>query len=215
LSIQIISDTICPFCVLGKKKIEAAVAKLPKDVKVTYDWRPFQLDPTLPKPGISKLTRYTQKFGKARMESLFGGVKENGKVWGVNFDFGGNVGNTVDSHRLVEFSKTEEQGGGKHTDALMTALFRAYFEEKKDLSSEDVLIEAAGIAGLPASKEHLQTFLRSDQLRKDVLQDAEAAAEAGISGVPHFIINQQYAVSGAQDPDTFLDIFKKAGVKTE
>jgi len=213
LDIQIVSDNICPFCYLGKKKVEAAVAQLPKDVKVHIEWRPFQLDPMLPAPGVNKLVRYATKFGgQERVNGMLENMKAHGAKWGINFSFGGNIGNTVDSHRLVEFSKQPAQGGGAHTDALINALFKRYFEEEQDLSTPDVLVSAAREAGLPASEEELRTFLRSDQLRKEVLGDMASAAEAGISGVPHFIVNGQYAISGAQEPDTFLAVFKKAGV---
>jgi len=213
LDIQVISDNICPFCYLGKKKLEAAVSKLPSDVNVKIDWHPFQLDPTLPTPGVNKMQRYEAKFGgPQRVASMLEGMKANGAKWGINFSYGGNIGNTVDSHRLVEFSKQEAQGGGKHTDALINALFKRYFEQEADISSHDVLVSAAAEAGLPASEEELRTFLRSDELKKAVQLEMVSASQAGISGVPHFIVNGKYAVSGAQEPETFLAVFKKAGV---
>jgi predicted DsbA family dithiol-disulfide isomerase len=215
LNIQIVSDNICPFCYLGKKKVEAAVAKLPKDVKVTYDWQPFQLDPTLPTPGVNKMERYKKKFGEARIAPMLAGMQANGKAWGINFDYGGTIGNTVNSHRLVEFSKTPAQGGGAKTDALIDALFQSYFEKQGDISSEDVLVAAAVKAGLPATEAEIRTFLRSDALKDEVLKEIQQSYEAGVSGVPHFTINGQYSVSGAQEPDVFLNVFKKAGIKTE
>ncbi len=132
----------------------------------------------------------------------------------INFSYGGTIGNTVNSHRLIEFSKQASQGGGAKTDALVNALFTRYFEQEKDISADETLISAAQEAGLPASKEELTTFLRSDALRKEVEAEMAHAAQAGVTGVPHFVINGKYAVSGAQEPDTFLHIFKKAGIRT-
>jgi predicted DsbA family dithiol-disulfide isomerase len=211
LDIQIISDNICPFCFLGKKKIEAAVAQLPKSVKVNYDWRPFQLDPTLPKPGVNKMQRYEAKFGASRIEGMLTQMKANGLPYGINFSYGGKVGNTVDSHRLVEWSKTPEQGGGKHTDALIQSLFTGYFEQERDISDDDTLVELWTRAGLPASAEQVRAFLKSDRLRKEVLEEIDDARNASVSGVPHFILGGKYAISGAQEPSTFLHVFKKLG----
>jgi len=136
-------------------------------------------------------------------------------LFSVNFSYGGTIGNTVNSHRLIEFSKQPEQGGGKHTDALVNALFKRYFEQEQDISADETLIAAAQEAGLPASAAELKAFLHSDALRAQVLEEMEYASQTGISGVPHFKINGRYAVSGAQEPDTFLQVFKKAGIRTQ
>lgn len=212
LEIQIISDNICPFCYLGKKKIEAAVAKLPPDVKVTYDWRPFQLDETLPTPGTDKLERYKLKFGAARIEPMLQQMKANGRAWGIEFEYGGKIGNTVNSHRLVEFSKQASQGGGKLTDSIVNTLFDAYFTKNRDISDIEVLVDIGVKAGLPATADELRTFLRGNDLRKEVLEAVHDAKNAEISGVPHFVIGGKYQVSGAQDPEAFTAIFKKLGV---
>lgn len=217
VSIDIISDNICPFCYLGKKKVEAAVAKLPKDVKVEYRWHAFQLDPSLPSPGVDKQERYRNKFGD-RIGPMLQNMSQNGKQWGIDFDFGGKIGNTVNSHRLMAFSQQPSQGGGAHTDALVNVLFTGYFEQQADLSSEEFLVASARKAGLPATEEELRTFLRGDELRNEVEREVEYAQQTGIGGVPHFTIKGPkgaVAVSGAQEPDTFLAVFRKAGVKTE
>jgi predicted DsbA family dithiol-disulfide isomerase len=215
LSIQIISDNICPFCYLGKKKLEAAVARLPAgSVEVSYDWRAFELDSTLPLDGVDKMTRYRQKFGAGRIEGMVAMMKNNGRPYGIEFDYGGKVGNTVNSHRLVEFSKSDSQGGGKLTDDLINVLFKSYFEQQGDISDIDTLVRIGVEAKLPASEAELRTFLKGDGLRKEVLAEIEDARNAEISGVPFFILNGKYTVSGAQEPEVFLDIFKKIGVKT-
>ena len=211
LHIQIISDNICPFCYLGKKKIEAAVSKLPKDVKVTYDWLPFELDPTLPTTSVDKMTRYKQKFGAQRLDGMLAGMKAHGKAWGIDFDYGDKIGNTINSHRLVEFSKTPAGGSGAQTDALINALFASYFEKQGDIASEDMLVAAALQAKLPVSEDALRSFLRSDALRAEVLKEVRHAQSEEITGVPHFIINGKTSVSGAQEPETFLAVFKKLG----
>lgn len=98
ISIQIISDNICPFCFLGKKKIELAVARLPADVKVSYEWRPYQLDETLPVPSMNKMERYTAKFGAVRVGGMLEQMKINGKNYGINFDYGQNIQQQHSTH---------------------------------------------------------------------------------------------------------------------
>lgn len=188
------------------------MSRLPSDVKVTYDWRPYELDPTLPSPGVNKMQRYASRFGP-RFGEMIEQMKERGRPYNIAFSYGGNVGNTVNSHRLVELSKTSRGGNGSHTDALINELFRRYFEQEGDISNNDVLVDVASKAGLPLSKEEVKTFLEGDELRKEVTDAIADARDAGISGVPHFIINGKYSISGAQEPETFLSIFSKLGIQ--
>ena len=210
-----VADVCCVWlrlAVLGKKKLEKAVSQLPAHIRVEYEWRPFQLDPSLPRVSVNKLARYRQKFGAARVESMLAAMQHNGRAYGISFDYGGNIGNTLDSHRLVEWSKSKGQGAGQHTDALINALFRAYFEEQGDVASGDMLVASSLKAGLPASEAEVRSFLRSDALQAEMLAAMEDARQADISGVPHFIIDGKYSISGAQEPDTFLAVFKKLGI---
>lgn len=210
IDVQIISDNICPFCYLGKKKLEAASKLLPPGVTLRYDWRPFQLDPTLPgNPGMNKLERYEKKFGTQRVGPILEQMKKNGIPYGINFSFGGKIGNTINSHRLIEWTKSAELGQGAHTDRLITKLFHAYFESERDISDIDTLITISQEAELPVTSEEVRQFLKSDKLRSEVMAGVKDAQEADISGVPHFIIGGQYSVSGAQEPETFKKIFDK------
>jgi len=224
LQIDIISDNICPFCYLGKKKIESAVSKLVSasstPITVKYNWLPFELDSSLPKEGVNKMERYEKKFGKERIEGMLNGMKKNGKDWDINFDYGGKVGNTINSHRLVEYVKKldeKNKGEGKYNDALMNSLFNGYFERQQDISDNATLVnlaEQANPSVIPTfvSSSQLTTFLQSDELRKEVNDEIEQGKQQHqVSGVPHFIIANKFEVSGAQDPDAFLQIFKKAG----
>lgn len=161
---------------------------------------------------MNKLERYAKRFGPDRIQGMVTQMKANGRPWGIDFSYGGNVGNTLNSHRLIEYSKQESQGAGVHTDKLINRLFNAYFEREQDIADIEVLVDAAVQAGLPASAEEVRTFLKGDALRSEVESAVSDAQEAGISGVPHFIINNTYSVSGAQEPETFANIFARVGV---
>jgi len=164
------------------------------------------LDPTAPTKSINKMQRYRDKFGADRAEQIVEHMKETGKQLGINFSYGGNTGSTLQSHRLIEYAAKH----GKQ-DALVNQLFKAYFEDEKDITLTDVLTEAAVAAGL--EQEPVKNFLdNSDLYTEDVKQKMQQNAEMGITGVPFFIVGNKYAVSGAQTEDVFLDIFKRLGV---
>lgn len=209
LSITIISDNICPFCYLGKKKLESALSRLGSDVAVAVEWRPYELDPTLPVQGMDKQERYAKKFPPERLPQILSQLKTNGQHWGIKFSFNGKVGNTVNSHRLIELSKSNEGGNSKHTDKLINLMFTSYFEHEGDLTSLDHLSQLGVDAGLPVTKQRLLEFLRGDELRKEVVEAVRDARNAEITGVPHFIIDNKYSISGAQEPDVFMHVFNK------
>jgi len=133
-------------------------------------------------------------------------MAERGKPWGINFSYGGSLRNTLDSHRLLE--KAYRQGGEPQQRTLLERLFHGYFENEQDPGDRDWLA-AEGAASALGSKEEVRAFLDSDELKAEVQADVKRASRSGIDGVPFVIIDGKYAVSGAQEPETFVEIFKK------
>jgi predicted DsbA family dithiol-disulfide isomerase len=202
VKVDIVSDNICPWCFVGKRRFEKVLKQLdPQKVKVEVNWRPFFLDRTLPAPGKNKLEHYAKKFGKARTDQMLPHMKNVGKEEGINFSYGGKIGNTMNSHRLVEFAKKQ----GKQ-DAMIEVLFAFYFEQEKDISDDAVLIEAGTKVGL--DKDEVAKFLKGNEFKDEIEKQTE---DSGVSGVPHFIFDNKYEFSGAQDPEFLLSVFKKLG----
>jgi predicted DsbA family dithiol-disulfide isomerase len=221
ISIDIISDTVCPWCFVGKRRLEKAIASHQKshpDTKFTIAWHPFYLDPTAGK-AEDKMARYERKFGKPRMAQMIPYMKQIGDSVGIKFEYGGKTGNTRDSHRLIEEAG---QKGLDVQDKLVNALFHSYFEVNEDITSQDVLARIAAEVGLFSSKEEALEFLKSEKRGPEVDKEVDFNQyRRGISGVPHFIIEGsnsgkqgtdnlgEIEVGGAQDPKVFENIFSQ------
>jgi predicted DsbA family dithiol-disulfide isomerase len=167
-------------------------------------WYPFYLDPDAPKESVEKSERYAAKFGAERTRMIFDRLTQAGKEEGINFRFGGRTGNTRDSHRLVQLGKTKSP---QVQTRVIEELFAAYFEQEKDITKQDVLVQAGVNAGLDESeaKEWLECGKGGPEVDKEV-QDAY---EQGISGVPNFTINDRIEVGGAQEPAAFVQLFER------
>lgn len=187
---------------MGKRRLEKAIEKSPQfDFKVT--WLPFFLNPNAPFEPQDKLEVYNKKFGAARVGPMFERLKKVGEEDGIAFNYDGKTGNTLHSHRLVDYASKE----GKQ-DAVINGLFRAYFEEAKTIQNFDVLCEIAKEAGL--KEDEVRSYLESDKNRDETFAQASALAlKYKCSGVPLFIINDKHSFSGAQDVELFLQIFSK------
>lgn len=180
-------------------------------MNVSISWYAYELDHGLPTDGsLLKMDRYKQKFGEGRVKQMLPQMTETGKQEGINFSFGGKIGSTFDSHRLLHYAKQQDDGEKKQND-LINVLFRAYFEQEQDLSDHQVLIKAAEQVGF--NPNEIKQFLQSDQYKKEVQQEINHSQEERISGVPHFRINDRIELSGAQDPQQFIQAFRKAGIK--
>ncbi|KAJ7201079.1 thioredoxin-like protein [Mycena pura] len=211
LTLDIISDSICPFCYLGYRQITIAMEaakkeNLPLNFKLRF--KPFLLDPSLPsdKP-LSKRERYVSKFGASRFEKLEQQMIATGRAVGINYSYDGSVRQTTDSHRLIE--KAYAVGGEAIQRPFVEAIFAGYFEHEQDIGSHDFLAECAVKAGVFDAKDAALAFLASAELKDDVKKDIMNAMRMGVEGVPFVIMNNKYAVSGAQGQDTFLEIFRK------
>jgi len=202
LLIDVISDVNCPWCYIGKRRLEQAIAAV--DVQVSVTWHPFQLNPTMPKEGISRREYRTRKFGSwERSIELDAKVIAVGEAEGIDFAFDKieRTPNTVDAHRVIWLA---DQHGCQ--DTVVESLFRAYFIEGKDIGNQQTLIDVATESGL--DQQSTETMLNSEA-GMDVIEKAgELSQRNGVTGVPFFIINNAITLSGAQAPETFIDAFK-------
>mmetsp|Transcript_45146 Transcript_45146/g.96392 ORF Transcript_45146/g.96392 Transcript_45146/m.96392 type:complete len:189 (+) Transcript_45146:112-678(+) len=185
--------------------MEAAMKSFKDKADFEVKWRPFFLNPSLPKEGVDKLTMYKEKFGEARMQQMIPHMQQVGRDSGINFSYGGKVANTMDSHRVMNWALKQSVAA---QDAVCEKLFAAYFEQEKNIGSEDVLVNCAKEAGVDA--EACRQMLREGGETQEVLDDIEGfQRKMRISGVPHFVINGKEQLSGAQEADTFAGIFEK------
>ena len=204
MQVSIVSDTICPWCYIGKRRFERAKAGRPTDLAV--EWRPFQLNPDMPAEGVDRQRYMVAKFGsEERVAEIFSAIEQAGEAEGIEFVFDriARTPNTVDSHRLIEYA-----GARNAQDGVVEALFRRYFERGEDIGDRGVLTAAGVDGGL--DEDELHRFLDGSDGIEDVKKESEAASRAGISGVPCFIFEGRYAVSGAQPPDVFERVFELA-----
>ena len=204
MHVAIVSDTICPWCYIGKRRFERAKAGRPTDLAV--EWRPFQLNPDMPAEGVDRQRYMVAKFGsEERVAEIFSAIEQAGEAEGIEFVFDriARTPNTVDSHRLIEYA-----GARNAQDGVVEALFRRYFEQGEDIGDRGVLTAAGVDGGL--DEDELRRFLDGSDGIEDVKKESEAASRAGISGVPCFIFEGRYAVSGAQPPDVFERVFELA-----
>ncbi|KAK4226638.1 thioredoxin-like protein [Podospora fimiseda] len=209
--IKIVSDAICPWCYLGKRRLERAISTykttVPGGSSDTFNisWHPFYLDPTLPKTPVSREEHLIKKIGPERLALATIHLKRLGEAEGINFSFGAKIGNTRDAHRLIQLAKTKSS---EVENSVISALFKLHFEEDGDITSQDVLVAAGEKGGL--IKAEVKTWLDEGKGGAEVDKEVEEAYKQGISGVPNFTINCKYQFSGAQDVSKFLEIFGRA-----
>ena len=197
--IDVVSDVVCPWCYIGKRRLEAALARL-EGAKPRIHWHPFQLNPDLPAEGVERRSYLEAKFGGAeRAAQIYARVRAAGASVGIAFELDRIMRqpNTLDAHRLINWAQARGDAG-----PLVERLFRAYFIEGVfigDAAELERLATEAGFDGDAAA-----AFLASDAGVAEVAGADRRARELSISGVPLFIFNHRVAVSGAQEPDTLL-----------
>jgi predicted DsbA family dithiol-disulfide isomerase len=198
--IEIASDVICPWCYIGKRRLEKALASLKGEVEARIEWLPFQLNPGMPREGVARADYRRAKFGSIEKgRALDARVAHEGAGEGIDFAFDRmqRTPNTVAAHQLVELA--QKQGRG---DAVVDALFRAYFEEARDIGDAAVLAavaEGAGVSGWPESGDEAAVSEKEGRVR-----------ELGISGVPTFIFNRESGLSGAYPPEQLAQAIREA-----
>lgn len=207
MKIEIWSDVMCPFCYIGKRKLEAALADFPHREQVRLDWRSFQLDPhmaTQPDKDVISYLAEVKGQTRAWSEAAHRQVTEMARQVGLAYHFDrAVVANSFDAHRLLQMAK--EQGLG---DAAEEALFRGYFTEGVNIADREALAGLAASIGL--ERQAVQTTLASDAYADAVQRDIAEARQLGIRGVPFFLLNRRHAVSGAQPVEVFRRALEKA-----
>jgi predicted DsbA family dithiol-disulfide isomerase len=195
LIIDVVSDVVCPWCYIGKRRIEEAL-KLVPDVPVEMNYRPFFLNPWVPREGISREQYLITKFGSVEAyKGIAGRVVAAAEQEGLSYrpDLVARQPNTTDCHRLIRWA-----GSVGKAPEMKQRLMELYFRDGGDLTDTNVLVQAAADCGLDA--EAVRKMLATDEDVAVVSEQAQEAAEKGISGVPTYVFAQKYAVSGAQDP---------------
>lgn len=212
-TIDVVSDVMCPWCYIGKRRLDAALGRIGDDVAVDVRWRPYQLDPTLPKEGKDRQAYLSEKFGGAEAaERAYANVKAAGAEENIPFQFEeiGVSPNTLDAHRLVRWA------GSQGTDVqgkMVAILFRMFFEEGRNVGDDAVLIEAATEAGL--DPEIVRNLLESGADRDAVTEEIAVSQQMGVTGVPCFILNGKYAVMGAQSADVLENAIRQIAAEQE
>ncbi len=202
--IDIVSDAICPWCYIGKRRIEKALVIAPQpDLQI--GWRPFQLNPDMPAEGMERSEYLRRKFGDSAGGNRYQAVEDAGRGEDIPFAFDRikRTPNTILAHRLIRFAQRDER-----QDEVVEALFRAYFTHGADIGRVDTLVGVTNALGMDDAR--VRAYLESDEDREAIQAEDKFARQIGIQGVPCFIIDRKFAVSGAQPPDTFLEIFELA-----
>lgn len=207
-TIDVISDVICPWCFLGKRRLDRAIAAL-DDRDILIRWRPYALDPTIPPGGLDRRDYLVNKFGEARLATLHAPLEQAGAEDGVpyHFDAVTRTPNTLDAHRLIRWAHT----AGLQTE-MVERLFMAYWSEGKDVGDRKVLAAEAGAVGINATQ--IAELLDSDQDIDSVREEIAHAAKIGVTGVPTFIFAQSYALVGAQSADVLADAIARVARET-
>ncbi|MCK6371181.1 MAG: DsbA family oxidoreductase [Gammaproteobacteria bacterium] len=202
VSIQIVSDVVCPWCFIGKRRLEQALAQR-ADLPVEVTWFPYQLSPDLPREGVDRREHYASIFGEERARQIMARMKDTGAADGIAFETppGARAPNTLSAHVLLYWAS---RSAGVDQNALMEKLFSAHHERGEDIGSHHVLAGIASEVGMNPAEvlKALQEGTDEDAVRSLIDQ----ARQAGVQGVPFFIIDGQHGLSGAQPPETFLQL---------
>jgi len=194
--IDVVSDVVCPWCYLGKHRLEAALALRP-DIKAAVHWKPYFLDPRVPREGMMRVDYLSRKFGSdERIRPAHERLSKLGKEEGIEFHFEkiARQPNTLDAHRVIAWAERADKAS-----AVVERIFASFFGEGADLTDVETLVKAAVAGGLDGDR--VRQDLASERDVVTIQNAANSAAEAGISGVPFFIFNNRFAVAGAQTPD--------------
>ncbi len=203
MKIDIVSDAVCPWCYIGKRRLEQALTLAPQP-GLEMGWRPFQLNPDMPAEGMDRKDYLRAKFGDSAGRN-YDRITAVGREVGIPFAFDRiqRTPNTILAHRLIRYATRENA-----QDAMVETLFRGYFTEGRDIGQPDTLVELAAAAGLEAKA--VEAYLAGTEDDDTIRAEDAFARQIGISGVPCFIIDRQYAISGAQPAEAFVEVFELA-----
>jgi predicted DsbA family dithiol-disulfide isomerase len=206
MRVEIWSDVMCPFCYMGKRKFEAALREFPQAEAVEVIWKSFQLDPDIERVEGRSVNQYLAErkgWPLEQARALNDKVARSARAVGLEYDFDkAVVANSFDAHRLVQLGKARGQG-----DAVEEGLFRAYFTEGRDISHPPTLVAIGAAAGLEASE--VEAMLSGDGYAEAVRRDLLEARQVGVTGVPFFVLDRRYAVSGAQESAVFRQVLEQ------
>jgi predicted DsbA family dithiol-disulfide isomerase len=204
LSVEVVSDVVCPWCYIGKRRLEKATTLV--GVPIAVRWRPFQLDPTIPAEGQDRRAYLLAKFGSPeRIREIHRRVEAAGAAERIGFAFDRieRSPNTLDAHRLIRWASEADRQG-----TVVEALFGAYFVEGRDIGDADVLADVAAGAGM--DRADTVDRLASDRDRGAVRSEVEDAQRIGVTGVPTFILAGRYGIVGAQPAEEIAEAFRKS-----
>lgn len=204
ITVDIVSDVVCPWCLIGKRRLESALAMAP-DLDVDLRWRPFQLDSTIPPGGISRQEYMERKFGPERAATVHDRLIAIGAEVGIPFAFGKikRSPNTLDAHRLLRWAL--EVGV---QPLLKERLMQLYFVEGADVGDHEVLAQAAADCGMDG--DDVRRRLATDEDVESIRSEIERIHNLGVNGVPFFIIAGKYGLSGAQPAETLVEAMRQA-----
>lgn len=206
MKVEVWSDIMCPFCYIGKKNFENALQQFAGAEEVELEWKSFQLDPTIPQGVSYQEGEYLSKskgMAPAQVKGMLQSVSQTAAQAGVEMNFDQViVANTMYSHRLLHFAKSKGLA-----NELKERLFKAHFNEGLDVGKIEVLVQLGNEVGLVGAE--IQAMLESEEYLYDVAQDVQEAANIGVQGVPFFVFNRKYAISGAQPVAAFLETLEK------
>ena len=207
VEIDVISDVMCPWCFIGKTNLDKAIAQM-DGVEVEVRWRPYQLDATLPKEGLDRATYLNNKFGgEEGAKQIYDRIRDAGTELGIDFNFEDMKvsPNTLDAHRVILWAGGQ---GPEIQNRLVDALFRVFFLEGGNIGLDEVLVKAAEEAGM--DRTIVAQLLKGDDDKDRVSDEIEHARKMGIQGVPCFIVDNKFAVMGAQPPGNLVDAMQHA-----
>jgi predicted DsbA family dithiol-disulfide isomerase len=207
MKIEIWSDVMCPFCYIGKRRLEGALEAFPHKDDIEIIWKSFQLNPDMQtEPGKSITDYLAEKKGWSleHTRQMHARLTQSAAEMGLHYDFDkAVVANSFDAHRVVQLAKTRGLG-----DAMEERLFKAYFSEGKNIADHATLLGLGKDAGLPEAE--VAEVLKGDAFSAEVRRDVDEARQIGVTGVPFFVLDRKFAVSGAQDTQVFLKALEKA-----
>ena len=209
MKIEIWSDVLCPFCYIGKKNLEKALQQINDPTTVEIEWLSYQLDPNIPQEQTDRLDYYSylekhKGMPRSQVEGMFEQINQMGSAVGIEFNFSSViVANSLKAHRILQLAKSKQL-----SNEAEEALFKAHFTDGLDIANDDVLIDIARQVGL--EDEEVVSVLNSDQFAYEVNQDIREAGNIGVKGVPFFVFNRKYGVSGAQPVEVFVETIEKA-----
>lgn len=209
MKVEIWSDIMCPFCYIGKRHYEEAAKQFADANNIEIEWKSFQLDPSIPNPYNEGKDMYQylaerKGFSYEQSKQMHSNVTQMAANAGLKYDFDkAVVANSWDAHRVIQLAKSKGLG-----DAIEERFFKAYFTEGKDMADKATLIQLGKEVGL--DEKRVKEVLESDEFSNDVRADIQRAQTIGVSGVPFFVFNDKYAVSGAQPSGVFLETLQKS-----